>query len=147
MKILASNKKAHFDYEILEKLETGIILAGQEVKSVKSGHVSLAGAHVTVTNGELNLIGCHINPYKYARTEGYDPVRTRKLLVKKSELARLIGKKQEQGLTIVPLSVYVKRGFIKLEIAVARGKKKHDKRETIKKRGHLREMARKIKNH
>lgn len=146
MKILASNKKAFFDYEILEKLESGIVLTGAEVKSVKLGQISLKGAHVAISNNALTLIGCYINPYKFARNENYDPLRTRTLLVKKAEFSRLIGKKQEQGLTIVPLSVYTKRGFVKLEIAVAKGKKKHDKRDTIKKREQEREIARKTKN-
>jgi len=145
MKILAKNKKAYFDYEILEKLEAGIVLAGHEVKSIKSGNVSLKGSYVAVTGGEVWLLGCHISPYKFARLEGYEPTRTRKLLLSKKQIASLIGKTKAQGLTLIPLSMYVKRGFVKLEIALAKGKKKYEKRETIKKREAKRKIGRAIR--
>lgn len=141
MKILAVNKRANFDYEILETYEAGIVLLGQEVKSVKTGHISLQGSFVVLKNTggnnlpEVFLINAHIPLYKFASAAtDYDPTRPRKLLIKKNEIKYLIGKKQEQGLTLVPLKIYTKRSFIKLEFGIGRGKKKIDKREAIKKR-------------
>lgn len=140
MPSLAYNKRANFDYELLEKYEAGLVLLGHEVKSVKTGHVSLQGAFVVFRkterkNPELYLINAHIPLYKKASTvKNYDPERPRKLLVKKNEIKHLLGKKQEQGLTLVPLKIYTKHNFVKLEFAVGRGRKKFDKRELIKKR-------------
>lgn len=134
-KFLAENRRAKFDYEILETLEAGIILSGQEVKSAKEGHMSLKGAYVTVNRGEAFLINAQISPYKKAgRLEGFDPRRSRKLLLTKKEIKRLSGKLKEKGLTLVPLSAYNKHGFIKIEIALGKGKAKIDKREKIRKR-------------
>lgn len=147
MPSLAYNKRANFDYEISEKYEAGLILFGHEVKAVKTGHVSLKGAYVTVKKAglktpELILINAHIPLYEKASTvTGYEPTRPRQLLVKKQELARLVGKKQEQGLTLVPIKLYTRRNLIKLEFGLGRGKKKYDKREAIKKR----ELDRKIR--
>ena len=135
MPIIAKNKKALHDYEILEKFEAGIVLSGQEVKSAKLGHVRLQGSYVTLKRGEAWLIGAHIAKYRYAGAEPhYNPERPRKLLLKKREIKYLIGKSQEKGLTLAPLSVYTKRRKIKIEIGVARGRKLRDKREIIKKR-------------
>lgn len=133
--ILAANDRARYDYELLESLEAGLALTGQETKSAKNGHLKLKGAHVAFTQGEAWLLGAHIAKYpKAGPLPGYDPERSRKLLLHKRELDRLRGKREEEGLTIVPIRAYMKGGRIKLEIAVARGKKQYEKRETIKKR-------------
>ncbi|MEA3272546.1 MAG: SsrA-binding protein SmpB [Patescibacteria group bacterium] len=144
---IAINKKALFDYEILEKLEAGLVLTGQEVKSVKNGQINLKGSYVTLKDGEAYLLNAHISPYKKAGIlKDYNPTRSRKLLLHKKELTRLIGKSQEKGLTIIPLKVYTKgRGKIKIEIGIGRGKKKYEKRETIKKREVEREIRQKMK--
>ncbi len=139
MPILAVNKKANFDYELLEKYEAGLVLFGHEVKAVKSGQASLRGSFISprTINGkiELFLLGAQISPYKQAGPmPDYNQRRDRKLLLKRTEIGRLLGKKQEEGLTLVPLKIYTNHSFLKLEFAVARGKKKYDKRETIKKR-------------
>ncbi|MBI4215311.1 MAG: SsrA-binding protein SmpB [Parcubacteria group bacterium] len=147
MPILAVNKKATFDYEILETYEAGIVLQGQEVKSAKLGQISLKGAFVTFKQGELYLTNCHISQYQMAgKLAGYDPIRPRKLLVRKRELMSLIGKTQQKGLTLIPLKLYTKHSLIKLEFALAKGKKKIDKRETIKRRETDREIRRQFRN-
>ncbi|MBZ9578699.1 SsrA-binding protein SmpB [Patescibacteria group bacterium] len=152
MKVLAKNKKAFFKYEILEKFEAGIVLIGQEVKSIKSGRINLAGSYVVLKkpkkggHSEVYLIGCHIPAYQPKNIPpDYNPERSRKLLLKKSEIKYLIGKSKQKGLTIVPLRVYTKRGKIKTEFAIVKGKKKFDKRELIKKRETEREMRRALK--
>ena len=133
--VLAQNKKAYFDYEILETLEAGIVLIGQEVKAIKTGHIGLKGCFVTLKNQELFLIGANIPPYQPKNApQDYEPERPRKLLLKKTEIKSLIGKTKQKGLTLIPLKVYTKRGKIKLLFGLARGKKKIDKREKIKKR-------------
>ena len=135
MPTLATNKRAYYDYEILEKIEAGIKLLGHEVKSAKNGNISLKGAYVTITSHGASLLNAHIGAYgKAGPLPGYDPTRSRPLLVKKRELRYLLGKTHEQGLTLVPLSMYTKRTLVKVEFAVARGKKKFDKREAIKER-------------
>lgn len=148
MKVIAFNKRAGFDYEISQKFEAGIVLLGHEAKSVKTGHVSLKGSFVTVRSAkgkslpELYLVNAHIPLYKHASTiKEYEPTRSRKLMLKKKEIQYLIGKKQEQGLTLVPIKIYTKHSFVKLEFGVGKGKKKHDKREAIKKR----ELDRKVR--
>lgn len=144
---LADNKKAFFEYEILEKIEAGLVLTGQEVKSVKMGQASLAGTYVTFHNGKAYILNMHISKYKAAGPlPGYEPTRSRELLLHKRQIAYLQAKSSEKGLTIVPLSVYTKGRLIKVEIAVARGKKLHDKRESIKKKELKREMDRARKN-
>jgi len=144
---LIQNKKAYFNYEILEKNEAGIELLGFEVKSLKKGQGSLEGAHVTVRGNEVFVINMQIPPYQPNNTpESYNPIRNRRLLVTKKEMERLKGEENQKGLTIVPLSVYNKGRKLKLEIAIVRGKKKYDKRESIKKRDTEREMRRTLKN-
>ncbi|MCX6740493.1 MAG: SsrA-binding protein SmpB [Candidatus Parcubacteria bacterium] len=151
MPSLAINKKARFDYEILETHEAGIVLSGQEVKSAKAGQISLNGAYVVVDNNRnLNLLNASITPYKMAGPlPSYDPGRTRRLLLHKNEIDHLAGKIQQQGLTLIPLSLYTKHNKIKVEIGLGRGKKKYDKRETIRKREDDRQISRllKMKNH
>ena len=135
MKILAENKKAYYDYEVLETYEAGIVLIGQEVKSIKTGHISLKGSYVVFKNEDLFLIGAHIPAYQPKNAlDNYEPERSRKLLLTKSEIKSLIGKTKQKGLTLVPLKVYTKRGKIKLLFALAKGKREIDKREKIKKR-------------
>ena len=135
MKNYAINKRANYDYELLEKYEGGLVLAGYEVKSIKTGHISLKGAYVTIKNGELFLTNANISAYQPLNMPAdYDPTRSRKVLVHKSQLKSLFGKISQKGLTLVPIRVYSKHGLLKLEFAVGRGKRKIDKREDIKKR-------------
>jgi len=146
MKVLAENKKAYFNYEILEKFEAGISLIGQEVKSIKTRGVSLTGSYVVLKDNEVFWIGINIPPYQPKNApKDYEPARTRKLLLKKSEIKYLIGKTRQKGLTLVPLRVYTKNGKIKLEFGIAKGKKKADKRELIKKRDVEREIKGELK--
>lgn len=133
MKILADNKRAKFDYEIKETLTAGMVLAGPEVKSIKSGNVSLTGAYVTVSPAGAQLVNCHIGPYKYAANEKYDPTHSRNLLLNKREINQLLGK--EKGLVIIPMEIFTgNRGLLKIKIGLGKARKKPDKREYIKKR-------------
>jgi len=143
VRILAENKKAYFNYEILEKFEAGVVLIGQEVKSLKTKGVNLAGNFIILKNEEAFWVGANISPYQPKNApSNYNPERPRKLLLKKSEIKYLIGKSQQRGLTLIPLKLYTtKSGKIKLDFAIAKGKKRFDKREQIKKR----EVERKIK--
>ncbi len=146
MAVLADNKKAYYNYQILEKFEAGIALIGQEVKSLKTKGVNLAGSYVILKNGEIFWIGVHIPPYQSKNAPpDYNPERSRRLLLKKSEIKYLIGKSKQKGLTLIPLRVYTKKGKIKLEFGIAKGKKKFDKRELIKKREIEREIQRTLK--
>ena len=146
MRVLAENKKAYFTYQILEKFEAGISLIGQEVKSIKTRGVNLAGSYVVIKNSEAFWIGARISPYQPKNIPpDYNPERSRKLLLKKSEIKYLIGKTKQKGLTLIPLRVYTKRGKIKLEFGIAKGLKKVDKRELIKKREVERELKRELK--
>lgn len=145
MSIYAENRKAYFDYEILETFEAGLVLAGFEVKAVRQGRMNLEGAYVLIRGGEAYLLNAKIPPYQPGNTpKDYEPDRTRKLLLKKSEIKYLLGKSQQKGLTLLPLKVYNKRRKIKLEFAVARGRKKYEKREKIRKREAEREIRRKL---
>jgi len=141
MKVLAENKKALFDYEILEKFEAGMVLNGQEVKSIRAGNMSLGGSYVVVRDHEPYLVGSNIPPYQPANAlPTYDPERSRALLLNKKEIDYLEGKSKIKGLTLLPLKVYTKYARIKLEMAIAKGKSKADKREAIKKRDIDREI-------
>ena len=143
----AENRKAHFNYEVLEKYESGIELLGAEVKSVRNGQMSLEGSFVIIRGGETYLINANIPPYQIKNApKDYDPLRNRKLLLTKKEIATLAGSEKNKSLTIVPISVYNKNRKIKIEIALVKGKKKFDKRETIKKRDTDREIRREIKD-
>jgi len=140
------NKKAYFDYEILEKYEAGISLKGTEVKSLREGKANLRDAFVRIENGEAFLFNAYIAPYSFGNLFNHEPTRKRKLLLHKREIKRLMGKTQEKGLTIVPLRMYFnKRGIVKVEIALVKGKKKHDKREAIKRRELEREAQKALK--
>jgi len=145
MRIVDKNKKVYFEYEIDEKLEAGIVLVGSEVKSIKLGNVRLVDSFCFVENGELYLKNCHITPYEKGSHFNEEPKRDRKLLLHKKEIARLIGKIKTKGLTLVPTMIYFNKNKVKVEIALARGKKLHDKRASIKEKDTNREMQRALK--
>ncbi|MDD5050388.1 MAG: SsrA-binding protein SmpB [Candidatus Pacebacteria bacterium] len=146
MPTFVTNKKAHFNYEILERFEAGIELLGFEVKSIRAGRATLDGSHVTLRGGEAFLIGAGVTPLQPKNTPAeYEERRNRRLLLTKKEILELTKTAEQKGLTIVPLSMYNKRRTIKVEIAVVRGKKKFDKRESIKKRDTDREVQRTLK--
>ena len=147
MKTYALNKRAKYDYEILETLEAGFVLKGHEVKSIKAGHISLKGAYVVIKGNDAFLINANVPPYQPKNMpEDYNPDRTKKLLLRKQEIKSLVGKSKERGLTLVPIKVYNKKSKIKLEFGIGRGKKKMDKRELIKKREIKREIEKKLKS-
>lgn len=147
MKNVAVNKTVSHDYLILETFEAGLALVGSEVKSVRGGRVSLKESYAEVRNGEVFLVKCHISPYEAANIFNHDPLRDRKLLLHRREIKRLAGKTQERGLTMVPTKVLINdKGRIKLELALVRGKREHEKRETIKKRDADREIRAALKN-
>lgn len=141
-KVVASNRKAHHDYSILDTYEAGMALTGTEVKSLRAGRASLVDAFAQERNGELYLHGMHIPEYVQGTWTNHEPRRTRKLLLNRIEIDRLIGKTRESGLTIVPLQVYFSDGWAKVEIGVAKGKKSYDKRQDLAKRDAQREIAR-----
>lgn len=147
-KIIATNKDGLFNYEILETYQAGLVLSGPEVKAAKLGQMSLKGAYATIDGqSEAWLVKAYITPYKPAKgaQEKYQPDRPRKMLLHKKEITSLLGKSKQKGLTIIPINVYTKKGLIKADIALARGKTKIDKRETIKKREADREIQRTLK--
>lgn len=146
MKVVASNKNAYHNYEILETMEAGLSLTGSEVKSIREGRVSLKESYADFQSDELYLLDCNISPYHAANVFNHEPTRPRKLLLHRRELKRLAGKVQERGLTLVPTKVYLNdRGLVKVELALARGKKTYEKRETIKKRDVEREIRAEMK--
>ena len=146
MTLIATNRQAYHKYQIFDKYEAGITLKGAEVKSIREGRVNLKDSFVRVVRGEAFLVNCHISPYSHIQDIRLaDPTRMRKLLLKRIEIDRLSGQTSRKGHTIVPLSIYFKKGLAKVEIAVARGKQEYDKRETIRRRIAEREAARAIK--
>ena len=146
--IYAENRRVYHDYEILEKYEAGIVLEGHEVKAVKTGKISIAGSYVKVIDGEVWLLGAVISPYQPLNIrKDYDPQRSRKLLLSKKEISGLVGKSAEKGLTIVPLRVYPKRSLIKIEIGLAKARKKYDKRASIRKKEQKRKIERALKQY
>ena len=144
-RVAASNRRASHDYEILERIEAGIRLTGSEVKSLRGGRASLAEAFARIRDGEAWLEGMHIPPYEQGQTKGYDPIRPRKLLLHRREIASLIGTVREKGLTLVPTRLYFKDGKVKVEIAIARGKERIDKRRDLQKREADRQIERELK--
>jgi SsrA-binding protein len=147
MKNVAVNKTVSHDYLVLETFEAGLALLGSEVKSVRAGRVSLKESYVEVRDGEVYLVKCHISPYEAANIFNHEPLRDRKLLLHRREIKRLAGKTLERGLTVVPTRVFIAdRGRIKMEIALVRGKREHEKREAIKKRDTDREIRAALKN-
>jgi SsrA-binding protein len=147
MKILDKNKKAYFDFLIEEKFEAGIVLIGTEVKSVRGGNVTLKDSFCFVQGNEIYLKNCFIAPYLKGSVWNEDPRRDRKLLLKKREIARLIGKIKTKGYTLVPLMIYLDKHLVKVEIGLGRGKKLHDKRETLREKDIQRDMERSIKDY
>jgi SsrA-binding protein len=144
-KLLATNRKAFHEYFILDKLEAGIALLGTEVKSIREARINLKESYAAVKDGEAFLLNCHVSPYTHGNRENHDPLRRRKLLLHKREIRKLIGKTQEKGLTLVPLRVYLRRGKIKVELGVARGKKLFDKRESERRKETDRETRAAVK--
>jgi SsrA-binding protein len=144
-KTVARNRKALHEYHIVDTYEAGIVLAGPEVKSVRAGKVSLGEAYARVDGNEAYIHGLHISPYDPASRENVDPVRTRKLLLHRREIRRLIGATQQEGFTLVPLEIYLKDGYVKLALALGRGKKSYDKREAARRRDADREIQRAVR--
>ncbi|KAF0123902.1 MAG: SsrA-binding protein [bacterium] len=144
-KIICKNRKAWHDYSIDEKCEAGIVLKGSEIKSCRLGKVNLKDSYAKIKDGGLYLINTHISPYDHANQFNHDPLRERKLLLHKGEIKRLIGKINERGMTLIPLSMYLKNGKAKVELGLARGKKLYDKRESIKKKTEERDLERSLR--
>ena len=146
VKIIAKNRKAYFNYHILESIEVGIALLGTEVKSIKEGKVNFKDSYGTIKHGELFLVDLHVSPYSHGNLQNHEPLRTRKLLAHRREITRLTAKMNEKGLTLVPTSVYLKNGRVKVELGLAKGKKLYDKRETLKQKDSKRDMERAIRD-
>mgnify|MGYP000091377345 CR=1 FL=1 len=141
-KLIANNKKARFNYFIIDKFEAGMVLQGTEVKSLRMGKTHLKDAYARVVNGEVFVYQMHIGPYPFAYYDNHDPLRPRKLLLHNYEIKRLYGKVNEQGLSLIPLDVYFKNGKVKMTLALCKGKRLHDKRDAIRERDTKRDMAR-----
>ncbi|UII55541.1 SsrA-binding protein SmpB [Cytobacillus spongiae] len=141
-KVIAQNKKAYHDYFIEETYEAGIVLQGTEIKSIRSGRVNLKDSYAQIKQGEVHLLGMHVSPYEQGNRYNHDPLRTRKLLLHKREIDKLMGETKEVGYSIVPLKLYLKNGFAKVLIGLAKGKKQYDKREDLKKKEAKREIER-----
>ncbi len=144
-KIIATNRKAKHDFEILDTYEAGLVLTGSEIKSIRASRVSLRESFVQPRNDELWLLNAHIAPYDQAGRFGHDPLRPRKLLLHRKEIDRIVARVQEKGLTIIPTVMYLTRGRAKVEIALARGKKRYDKREALRKRDSQRQIERSVR--
>lgn len=146
VRALATNRKARHDYHVEETYEAGIALLGSEVKSIREGRANLRDSYAAFRGGELFLYNCHVSPYAQASRFNADPLRPRKLLMRREEIQRLVGKVEEKGLTLVPLSLYLKGRRVKVGLALARGKKQYDRREDIKRREAEREIARAVRS-
>ena len=142
-KIISSNKKAYFDYNVFEKYTAGIVLTGTEIKSVRLGAINLKDSFIKIENFEAYLYNCHISPYDFGNRFNHDPKRVRKLLLNKKEILKIINKQKQENYTIIPLNAFLYKGFLKLEIALCRGKKLYDKREALKKK----DIKRNLKNY
>lgn len=145
VKIISSNRKARHEYSILQTIEAGIVLKGTEVKSLREGKINLGDGYAVIKNGEVWLVQVHINEYSQGNINNHDPLRERKLLLNSNEIRKLNSKVNEQGLTLIPLSIYFKKGKVKVELALAKGKKLYDKREAIAKKDLKRDLERKYK--
>ncbi len=145
MEIVSTNKKARFNYEIIEKIEAGIALKGTEVKSIRNRNVSIGESYAQIKDNEVFLHNLHISPYEQGNRENHDPIRVRKLLLHKREIKKLVARTQQKGLSLVPLSIYLRKGKIKVELGIGRGKRLVDKREVIKKKTIEREIERIVK--
>jgi SsrA-binding protein len=144
-KTVAVNRRARHEYAVDETLEAGLVLSGTEIKSIRAGRVSLAEAYARIEHGEAWLIGAHIAPYEQGNRNNHEPIRTRKLLLHRDQIAELVGRTQAKGYTLVPLKLYIRNGMAKLELGVARGRKAHDKRRVIAERDMRRELERATK--
>jgi len=145
MKMVAENRKARHDYEIMDRMEAGLVLLGTEVKSARQGRVNLKDSYVSTRGGELFLVQCHISPYTHSSYDNHDPHRERKLLMHKQEIRRLIGKITERGLTLIPLRVYFRKGRLKVELGLAKGRKAHDRRAVVREREQKRDVEAQLK--
>jgi SsrA-binding protein len=145
MKMVAENRKARHDYEILDRMEAGLVLLGTEVKSAREGRVNLKDSYVSTRDGELYLVQCHISPYTHSYYDNHDPLRERKLLMHKQEIRRLIGKITERGLTLIPLRIYFRKGKLKVELGLAKGKRAHDRRAAVRERDLKRDVEAQLK--
>ncbi len=145
MEIVSTNKKARFNYEIIEKIEAGIALKGTEVKSIRNRNVSIGESYAQIKDNEVFLHNLHISPYEQGNRENHDPIRVRKLLLHKREIKKLVARTQQKGLSLVPLSIYLRKGKVKVELGIGRGKRLVDKREAIKKKTIEREIERIVK--
>jgi SsrA-binding protein len=145
IKIVTTNRKAHFNYEVIEAYEAGIVLMGTEIKSVRDGKMSIGDSYCIARNGEVMMINSHIEEYIFGNRFNHEPKRTRKLLLHKKEIQRLIGKTSERGFSIIPLKAYFRRGKLKVEIALCRGKKAFDKKETLKERDLKKQFQKEVK--
>jgi SsrA-binding protein len=134
VKIISKNRKAYHDYEVVDKLEAGIELLGTEVKSIRAGHITLQGGYINIDNGQAYLYDVNINPYEFGNVYNHDTTRCRKLLLHKKEILKLGSKVDEKGLTLIPLSVYLKNGKVKIRVGICKGKTQYDKRDVVKKR-------------
>lgn len=143
--LVASNKKAFHDYHVLETFKAGIVLTGTEIKAIRRGKASIKQGFARIENGEVYLYGMHISPYEEGTHYNHDPDRVRKLLLKKQEIKKLIGKTQEKGLTLIPLKLYIERAWAKVDIGLCKGKQLHDKRQTLKDKSAKREIDRALK--
>jgi len=145
MKVVARNRKAFHDYAIEDKVEAGIVLSGTEVKSLRQGRANLRDSYVVIKEGEAFILNCHISPYSHGNISNHEPLRTRKLLLHKKEIERLTGKAVQKGYSLIPLSIYFKGPYAKVEVGLARGKKLFEKREVIKEKEARREIDRALK--
>ena len=143
VKVISSNKKAYFDYSIFEKYTAGIVLTGTEIKSVRAGAINLKDSFIKIENFEAWLYNCHISPYDMGNRYNHEPLRVRKLLLNKKEILKILNKQKQENYTIIPLNAFLSKGYLKLEIALCKGKKLYDKRETLKKK----DIARNLKNY
>lgn len=146
IKVISDNRKAYHEYFVEEKLETGIILTGTEIKSIRNGRVNLKDSFARVENGEVWLYQMHISPYEQGNRFNHDPLRKRKLLLNRSEISKLVGKVQQEGLTLVPTKIYLRKGLAKLELGICKGKKNYDKRQDIAERDAKREIDRHLRD-
>jgi len=146
IKVIAENRKARHEYFVEEKYEAGIILTGTEIKSIRAGRVNLKDSYAEVIQGEVWLNQMHISPYEQGNRFNHDPLRKRKLLLNRSEIAKMVGKVQQQGMTLIPLKIYLKQGLAKIELGLCKGKKTYDKREDIAKRDAKRQMERDLRD-
>lgn len=146
LKVIAENRKARHEYFVEEKYEAGIILTGTEIKSIRAGRVNLKDSYAEVIQGEVWLNQMHISPYEQGNRFNHDPLRKRKLLLNRSEIAKMVGKVQQQGMTLIPLKIYLKQGLAKIELGLCKGKKTYDKREDIAKRDAKRQMERDLRD-